>query len=85
MLKYGGFVNKFQGDAALCVFGAPIEHPDASGAALASARELHDELGQVLTGLDLEISWVARRSVADPEVTASTWAPSRFIRKTLGF
>ena len=42
--KHGGFVNKFQGDAALAIFGAPIEHPDASGAALAAARELHDEL-----------------------------------------
>ncbi len=39
-----GFVNKFQGDAALAIFGAPIEHPDASGGALAAARELHDEL-----------------------------------------
>lgn len=27
--RHGGFVNKFQGDAALCIFGAPIEHPDA--------------------------------------------------------
>ena len=42
--RHGGFVNKFQGDAALAIFGAPIEHPDASGAALAASRELHDEL-----------------------------------------
>ncbi len=46
--KHGGFVNKFQGDAALAIFGAPIEHPDASGAALAASRELHDELVKVL-------------------------------------
>ena len=46
--RHGGFVNKFQGDAALGIFGAPIEHPDASGAALAASRELHDELIEVL-------------------------------------
>ena len=34
--RHGGFVNKFQGDAALAIFGAPIEHPDACGAALAA-------------------------------------------------
>ena len=31
----GGLVNKFEGDAALCVFGAPTDHPDPAGAALA--------------------------------------------------
>ena len=34
----GGLVNKFQGDAALCVFGAPSGHADAAGAALRAAR-----------------------------------------------
>ncbi|MEU2350225.1 adenylate/guanylate cyclase domain-containing protein [Modestobacter sp. NPDC049651] len=34
----GGLVNKFQGDAALCVFGAPADHPDPAGAALRAAR-----------------------------------------------
>ena len=51
--RHGGFVNKFQGDAALAIFGAPIEHPDAPGAALAASRELHDELINVL-GADME-------------------------------
>ena len=51
--RHGGFVNKFQGDAALAIFGAPIEHPDASGGALAASRELHDELLSVL-GTDTE-------------------------------
>ena len=36
----GGLVNKFEGDAALCVFGAPTEHPDPSGAALRAARRI---------------------------------------------
>jgi adenylate cyclase len=41
---HGGWVNKFEGDAALCVFGAPSSHPDAAGAALATARALHARL-----------------------------------------
>jgi adenylate cyclase len=36
----GGLVDKFEGDAALCVFGAPGEHPDAAGAALRAARAI---------------------------------------------
>src|SRR5689334_12433558 len=42
----GGLVNKFEGDAALCVFGAPTEHPDLSGAALRAARRICDGVGQ---------------------------------------
>ncbi|MGY1618204.1 adenylate/guanylate cyclase domain-containing protein [Geodermatophilus sp. SYSU D00691] len=38
----GGLVNKFEGDAALCVFGAPTEHPDPAGAALRAARRICD-------------------------------------------
>jgi adenylate cyclase len=33
-------VNKFEGDAALCVFGAPVPQPDHAARALAAAREL---------------------------------------------
>ncbi len=64
VLKHGGFVNKFQGDAALCIFGAPIEHPDASGAALACARELHDELASVLEETEFGIGVSAGRAIA---------------------
>ncbi|WP_200172107.1 adenylate/guanylate cyclase domain-containing protein [Tomitella cavernea] len=45
---HGGFVNKFQGDAALAVFGAPLEHPDPAGGALAAARELRERLDIVV-------------------------------------
>jgi adenylate cyclase len=44
---HGGWVNKFEGDAALCVFGAPSAHPDPAGSALASARALRFRLQDV--------------------------------------
>ena len=62
--NHGGFVNKFQGDAALCIFGAPIEHPDASGAALTASRELHDELVAVLGQTEFGIGVSAGRAIA---------------------
>jgi adenylate cyclase len=45
--RTGGFVNKFEGDGALCVFGAPIERDDAATCALLAARLLHDRLDDV--------------------------------------
>ena len=40
----GGWVNKFEGDGALCVFGAPVEHPDHPARALRAARALRHAL-----------------------------------------
>jgi adenylate cyclase len=40
----GGLVNKFEGDAALCVFGAPTDHADPAGAALRAARRICAEV-----------------------------------------
>jgi adenylate cyclase len=62
--KHGGFVNKFQGDAALAIFGAPIEHPDPSGGALSAARELHDELLPVIGSAEFGIGVSAGRAIA---------------------
>jgi adenylate cyclase len=39
-----GLINKFQGDAALAVFGAPLPSDGAAAAALASARSLRSQL-----------------------------------------
>lgn len=51
---HGGLVNKFQGDAALCVFGAPTTHADAATAALRAARLIRDsarERGELDLGI----------------------------------
>ncbi len=40
----GGWVNKFEGDAALCVFGAPADQPDHATRALRAARTLRRDL-----------------------------------------
>lgn len=45
-----GIINKFQGDAALAVFGAPLNVYDANSMALQAARELRQEL----RGLELQ-------------------------------
>jgi class 3 adenylate cyclase len=42
-----GMINKFQGDAALAVFGAPLRTRGAASAALATARALADQLREL--------------------------------------
>jgi adenylate cyclase len=52
----GGLVNKFEGDAALCVFGAPTEHEDPAGAALRAARRICEAVraaGEVDVGVGI--------------------------------
>lgn len=43
----GGYINKFQGDAALAIFGAPMEAADPAGQALRAARELGSRLSSL--------------------------------------
>ncbi|WP_375496812.1 adenylate/guanylate cyclase domain-containing protein [uncultured Jatrophihabitans sp.] len=40
----GGLLNKFEGDAALCVFGAPVQLMDPASAALRAARRIRDRV-----------------------------------------
>jgi adenylate cyclase len=54
----GGWVNKFQGDGALCIFGAPAAQPDHAARALRAARSLRarmEELAADHPGIDAAI------------------------------
>jgi adenylate cyclase len=61
--RTGGFVNKFEGDGALCVFGAPVPRDDSATCALLAARLLHERLENV-RGLSAAIGVSAGRVVA---------------------
>jgi adenylate cyclase len=50
--EHGGLVNKFEGDAALCIFGAPLRLNDPAAAALAAAREMVQRLRTEVPELD---------------------------------
>jgi adenylate cyclase len=60
----GGLVNKFEGDAALCVFGAPVAREDPAGEALSAARALAARLGRELPEIDFGIGVSAGVAVA---------------------
>jgi adenylate cyclase len=42
--RYGGYINKFEGDAALAIFGAPLSLDNPSAQALGAARALRAAL-----------------------------------------
>ncbi len=62
--SHDGSVNKFVGDAALCVFGAPEVLNDAAGCALAAARELNARIARDLGELSAGIGVSSGRAVA---------------------
>jgi adenylate cyclase len=59
-----GFVNKFEGDAALCIFGAPVACEDPAGEALCAARKLAARLSRELGEIDFGIGVSAGIAVA---------------------
>ncbi len=75
--SHSGWVNKFEGDAALCVFGAPADLPDAAACALSAAREL----GRRLAPLPLD---AAVGVSAGPVVAGHVGAESRFEYTVVG-
>jgi adenylate cyclase len=62
--REGGLVNKFEGDAALCVFGAPVSSENPTAAALRAARALAERLSAELPEVDFGIGISAGRAVA---------------------
>jgi adenylate cyclase len=77
--KHCGWVNKFEGDAALCVFGAPTARPDAAGDALHAARELRERLAGELHGATAGIG-----VSAGPAVAGNVGAQERFEYTVIG-
>ena len=60
----GGMVNKFEGDAALCVFGAPVARANPTVDALRAALALSDRLARELPEVDFGIGISAGLAVA---------------------
>ncbi|SPT58243.1 MULTISPECIES: adenylate/guanylate cyclase domain-containing protein [Actinomadura] len=61
---HGGWINKFEGDAALAVFGAPLALEGAPGRALAASRELDRRLRADVPELEAAIGVSAGEAVA---------------------
>jgi adenylate cyclase len=62
--EHGGSINKFEGDAALCLFGAPLPSHAPADDALAAARTLRDRLRERLPQADFGIGVSAGSAVA---------------------
>ncbi|MEV1294191.1 adenylate/guanylate cyclase domain-containing protein [Pseudonocardia sp. NPDC049635] len=66
----GGWINKFEGDAALAVFGAPLELDDAPGASLSAARclgrRLAAEMPEIEAGIGVSAGDAVAGNIGDP-------------------
>ena len=76
--RCGGFVNKFEGDAALCIFGAPVPRDDCAARALQAARLLRDRLTDI-RGLSAAIG-----VSAGPVVAGNVGTRERFEYTVIG-
>jgi adenylate cyclase len=59
-----GYINKFAGDAALAIFGAPTPLPDRDARALAAARTLAARVAAEIPDIDFGIGVASGRAVA---------------------
>ncbi|HYZ69764.1 MAG TPA: adenylate/guanylate cyclase domain-containing protein [Mycobacterium sp.] len=75
--KRHGLINKFQGDAALAVFGAPLRIDDPATAALATGRALADELRLLLVDFGIGVS-------AGPAFAGNIGAENRYEYTVVG-
>lgn len=48
------------------------------------AREVHDELGQLLTGINLEIMWIAKKHAQTPDIVERMGILSEIVTETIG-
>ena len=77
--EHGGFINKFQGDAALAIFGAPMPLEDRDGRALAAARALGERLRREVPELEAGIG-----VSGGPAVAGNVGALRRFEYTVIG-
>jgi adenylate cyclase len=77
--EHRGWVNKFEGDAALCVFGAPMASEDPAGDALAAARALRRRLDRESPEIEAGIG-----VSAGPAVAGNIGAEQRFEYTVIG-
>ena len=76
---HGGWVNKFEGDAALCVFGAPLPDDDCGSSTLAAGRALQARLRRELAEVDAGVG-----ISAGPAVAGNVGAEHRFEYTVIG-
>ncbi len=69
--REGGWINKFEGDAAMCIFGAPQDQPDHRDRALRAAsalpRQLAADGGPLSAGIGVASGEVLAGFVGTPE------------------